>query len=53
MRIVEVTVGLADGPAEIAGADLVIVPELHHLGLMERPDLFTAPILTFLERVEG
>ena len=41
-----------DIAAEIAGAELAIVPELQHLGLMERPDLFTAPILDFLKRVE-
>ena len=34
--------------AEIAGAQLCIVPELQHLGLMERPKSFTDPILEFL-----
>ncbi len=38
--------------AEIAGAELVIVPELQHLGLMERPELFAARVVAFLERVE-
>jgi hypothetical protein len=28
----------------------VIVPSLQHLGLIERPDLFTRPILNFLEK---
>ena len=36
--------------AEIEGAESVIVPGLQHLGLIERPDLFTQPILRFLER---
>ena len=37
--------------SEIAGAELVIVPELQHLGLIEQPDLFIKPILTFLETI--
>ncbi len=40
-----------DIAAEIAGAELMIVPELQHLGLMEEPDLFTGPILEFLRKV--
>lgn len=36
--------------AEIRGAELQIVPGLQHLGLMEKPDAFTGPILDFLER---
>lgn len=36
--------------AEIAGAETVIVPGLRHLGLMEQPQAFSAPILDFLER---
>ena len=34
--------------SEIAGAETKIIPELQHLGLIERPDLFIAPILSFL-----
>lgn len=34
--------------SEITGARLQIVPELQHLGLIEQPDLFITPILTFL-----
>ena len=34
--------------AEIAGAQTVIVPDLQHLGLIERPDLFSDAILGFL-----
>lgn len=36
--------------AEIAGSTAQIVPHLQHLGLMEDPGAFTAPILEFLER---
>lgn len=36
--------------SEIAGAQSVIVPGLQHLGLIERPDLFTQSILPFLAR---
>jgi (E)-2-((N-methylformamido)methylene)succinate hydrolase len=36
--------------SEIEGAETVIVPGLQHLGLIERPDLFTQPILRFLEK---
>jgi (E)-2-((N-methylformamido)methylene)succinate hydrolase len=35
---------------EIPGAETVIVPGLQHLGLIERPDLFAAPLRGFLER---
>ncbi|MEX0284609.1 MAG: alpha/beta fold hydrolase [Paracoccaceae bacterium] len=34
--------------AEIEGAKTMIVPDLQHLGLIEQPDLFTAPLLEFL-----
>ena len=33
---------------EIAGAQSLIVPKLKHLGMMEDPEAFTAPILKFL-----
>ncbi len=36
---------------EIAGAETVIVPALKHLGLLERPALFTGPLMAFLNRV--
>jgi pimeloyl-ACP methyl ester carboxylesterase len=36
--------------SEIAGAETLIVPGLQHLGLIERPELFTQPILRFLQR---
>ena len=36
--------------AEIEGSEIVIVPGLQHLGLIERPDLFIHPILGFLAR---
>lgn len=36
--------------AEIAGAQVQIVPDLQHMGLIEQPALFTAPILNFLTR---
>lgn len=35
---------------EIAGADCQIIPHLQHLGLMEDPAAFSAPILSHLER---
>ena len=38
-----------DIAAEIPGAITKIVPELQHLGLMEKPEAFTQPILNFLE----
>ena len=34
--------------SEIAGAQSLIVPKLKHLGMMEDPEAFTAPILKFL-----
>ena len=35
---------------EMPGADVVIVPELQHLGLIERPELFAEPVREFLRR---
>lgn len=35
--------------AEIAGAEVQIVPDLQHLGLMEQPETFSGPILKFLK----
>lgn len=35
---------------EIAGAECEIVPGLQHMGLVERPALFTGPLLRFLDR---
>jgi len=40
-----------DIAAEIEGSETVIIPQLQHLGLMEKPELFTKPILDFLGRV--
>lgn len=37
--------------SEISGARTVIVPELQHIGLIERPELFTEPMLGFLDDV--
>ena len=37
--------------AEIDNARLIIIPHLQHLGLLEKPDLFTAPILSFLDDI--
>ena len=37
--------------AEILGAQVRIVPELQHLGLIEHPSLFTTPICDFLRNV--
>jgi len=39
-----------DIAAEIASAETIIIPKLQHLGLMEDPDVYTKPILDFLER---
>lgn len=39
--------------AEISGSELLAIPDLQHLGLMEKPELFTKPILDFLERTSG
>lgn len=36
---------------EIQGAELIVVPRLQHLGLMEDPAAFTGPILAFLKRI--
>ena len=36
--------------SEIEGAQIMIVPGLQHLGLIERPDLFIQPILRFVGR---
>jgi len=37
-----------DIAGEIADSETIIVDHLQHLGLMERPDLFINPVLTFL-----
>lgn len=37
--------------AEIDGAEVAIVPGQQHLGLLEDPDAFNAPIVRFLQRV--
>lgn len=37
--------------SEISGAQTVIVPKLQHIGLIERPELFTEPMLRFLDDV--
>lgn len=39
--------------AEIAGAECLIVPGLQHMGLVEEPELFTGPLLRFLDRIFG
>jgi len=39
--------------AEIAGAKTIIVPRLQHMGLIESPELFTAPLLRFLDSALG
>lgn len=39
--------------SEIPGAETIIVPDLKHMGLVERPDLFTIPLLAFLDRVQS
>ncbi len=36
---------------EMSEADVVIVPQLQHLGLIERPELFAEPVEAFLARV--
>lgn len=36
--------------SEIPGAMTKIIPDLQHLGLIERPDLFAAPLRGFLEQ---
>lgn len=46
------TPGMAWGIAgELPGAEVVIVPELQHLGLIERPELFAGPVRDFLRGV--
>ncbi len=37
--------------SEIGGAEVIILPDLQHMGLVERPDLFAGPISDFLGRV--
>ncbi|MEM9278500.1 MAG: alpha/beta fold hydrolase [Pseudomonadota bacterium] len=39
-----------DISAEIAGSELLVIPELKHLGLMEKPEVFTNPVIEFLAR---
>lgn len=34
--------------AEIQGARIMVVPQLQHMGILERPSLFTGPLLQFL-----
>lgn len=38
---------------EIMGAQALIIPKLQHLGLMEKPDAFTAPIIDFIGNCEA
>ena len=38
--------------AEISGARTLIVPDLQHLGLIEAPDAFTAPVMDFLQTLK-
>lgn len=38
--------------SEIAGAECIVVADLRHMGLMERPDLFLEPMLDFLDRID-
>ena len=35
--------------AEIKGSEVVIVPKLKHMGLIEKPEFFTQPLLKFLK----
>ena len=35
--------------SEIAGSEVLILPALQHMGLVERPELFTRPFLSFLK----
>lgn len=37
--------------SEIQGARTLIVPHLQHMGIMEQPDVFTKPLLQFLDDV--
>ncbi len=39
--------------AEIPGSEVIIVPALQHLGLIEQPDVFSAPIIDYLRRTLG
>jgi pimeloyl-ACP methyl ester carboxylesterase len=39
--------------AEISGSEVIIVPGLQHLGLIEQPDAFSAPITDYLRRTLG
>lgn len=39
-----------DIAAQIPGARCMVIPDLQHLGLMERPSEFTSPIVDFLQR---
>jgi pimeloyl-ACP methyl ester carboxylesterase len=34
--------------SEISGAEVVIIPVLQHMGVVEQPTLFIEPLLTFL-----
>ncbi len=34
--------------SEIAGAETIIIPHLQHMGLAEKPEAFTGPLLAFL-----
>ncbi|MFT5506914.1 MAG: pimeloyl-ACP methyl ester carboxylesterase [Gammaproteobacteria bacterium] len=42
------SVGIAD---EIDGAEIIIIPELQHMGIAERPELFINPLAGFLKQV--
>ena len=35
---------------EILGSEIVIVPELKHLGLLEEPEVFISSLQVFLDR---
>jgi pimeloyl-ACP methyl ester carboxylesterase len=37
--------------AEIDGAETIVVPNLKHMGLVEKPELFTGPLIRFLDEV--
>ena len=39
--------------SEIEGSEVMIVPALQHLGLIEQPDAFSAPIIDYLRRTLG
>lgn len=36
--------------AEITGSELILLPTLQHLGLLENPEAFTTPVVEFLQR---